>query len=184
MLAPIHPKLLDREAYLALEQASGERHEYVEGHVYAMVGGTQAHNIVCGNLYAAIHAARGGCRVFQQGMKLRVQTAGDEIFFYPDVMAVCDPADDAPGWVERPVFIAEVLSPSTGHNDWGIKLVTYRTIPSLREYAVVDAAAAQVTVYRRANDWRPEEIDMTVGTALTTFDARLDVETLYAGVAL
>jgi Uma2 family endonuclease len=182
-IAPVHPRLLDREGYLALEAATGERHELIEGHAYAMVGGTEAHNLVAMNLSGALFAVRGGCRVFQQGMKLRVATKDAESFFYPDVMAVCDPADRDPRWKERPVFLAEVLSPSTEHNDWGVKLFAYRAIPSLEEYLVVDARAAAATLYRKAHGWRGEELDLDAAPHLSTFDLRLDFETLYAGVA-
>ncbi len=181
-LAPIHPKLLDREAYLALEVESGTRHEYVEGYVYAMVGASQAHNLIAMNLAGALHAKRGPCRVFQQGMKLRVAADLSESFFYPDVMVCCDPDDDAPGWVERPRFLAEVLSPSTGQADFGLKLVTYRAIPSLEAYAVINTAAAEVTLYAKRRAWRAQELDMWTGTDLPGFGIRLDFDTLYTGV--
>ncbi|MGF1503003.1 MAG: Uma2 family endonuclease [Paracoccaceae bacterium] len=181
-LAPIHPKVLDREAYLALEQDMGERHEFVEGHAYAMVGASEAHNLIAMNLAAALHAARGPCRVFQQGMKLRIETAADEMFFYPDVMLCCDPADTLPLWKERPRFLAEVLSPSTAHNDFGLKLMSYRTIPSLEAYAVINTVAAEVTLYRREAAWRAEELDMWQGADLPAFGIRLDFDTLYTGV--
>lgn len=181
--ASIHPRLIEREDYLALERENDTRYELIEGHAYAMVGGTEAHNIVCGNLFAALHAVRGSCRVFQQAMKLRVATDISESFFYPDVMLCCDPADAEPLWKERPRFLAEVLSPSTEHTDWGIKLVSYRTIPSLEAYAVINSVAAEVTLYAKSAGWRGQEIDMNHGADLPGFGIRLDFETLYTGVA-
>jgi Uma2 family endonuclease len=182
-LATIHP--LTRSEYLALEQETGLRHEMVEGVAYAMVGGTAAHNIVAMNLAAAVHRGKGtGCHVFQQGMKLRVATDIDETFFYPDVMLCCDPADDHHLWRELPSFIGEVLSPSTAHTDFGAKLLLYRSIASLREYAVLGAEAAEVTLYRRSAGWKPLTVDLDASAELESAPVRLDFKTLYDGVTV
>lgn len=174
---------LTREEYFALEQSTGERHEMIEGVGYAMVGGAAAHNIVAMNLAALVHGAKGsGCHVFQQGMKLRVATDLDETFFYPDVMLCCDPADSHPLFRERPAFIAEVLSPSTEQNDWGVKQILYRSIESLQEYLVLGASAAEVTIYRRSAGWRPLEVDLDAGITLESCPVRLDFNMLYDGV--
>lgn len=82
---------LSPEDYLEGEKQSEFRHEYVAGYVYAMTGASEAHNLIAGNLHAALHAhLRGGsCRVFINDMKVRVADA----FYYPDLMVCCDPAD-------------------------------------------------------------------------------------------
>jgi Uma2 family endonuclease len=173
---------LSREEYFALEQRSGVRHEMVEGVAYAMVGGTDAHNLIAMNLSAALHAARGDCQVFQQGMKLRIETQFSESFYYPDVMVCCEPSDRNRLWRERPVLIAEVLSPSTAHTDYGAKLLLYRSIPSLKEYLLIAAEAAEVTIYRRSAGFKPAAVDLDGGLALESSPVRVDFATLYAGV--
>ncbi len=155
----------------------------VEGVAYAMVGGTDAHNIVAMNLAAAVHGAKSaGCSVFQQGMRLRVSTEIDETWFYPDVMLCCDAADSHRLWRERPVFVGEILSPSTAHLDFGAKLLLYRSISSMREYAVLGAEAAELTLYRRSVGWKPLTVDLDTGIELESVPVLLDFTTLYDGV--
>ncbi len=173
----------DWDDYLALEARTGERHELVEGVAYAMVGGTEAHNLVAMNLAAALHGVRGPCRVFQQGMKLRIRTATADNFFYPDVMLCCDPADDAPGWKERPRLIAEVLSPSTERVDLGEKLLRYQAIPGLVEYLAIQSVRAEAFVFRAGDGWRRRAADLDAGLALESADLALDFDLLYAGVS-
>ena len=83
-----YPGPMTLEEYLRVEEASPERHEYVRGELYAMVGGTARHNWIAGRIYAALHRAAGSgpCRVFIGDVKLRVP---DERIYYPDVMAIC-----------------------------------------------------------------------------------------------
>ncbi len=168
--------------YVALEERTGLRHELVEGVAYAMVGGTERHNLVAMNLAAALHAVRGSCRVFQQAMRLRIASERAETFLYPDVMLCCDPADDAPLWKERPSLVAEVLSPSTERIDQGEKLLRYQSIPSLREYLVAHATRAEAHLHRAADGWRATPVDLDAGTRLESADLRIDFATLYAGV--
>ncbi|HEU0221236.1 MAG TPA: Uma2 family endonuclease [Paracoccaceae bacterium] len=180
-LSDLHP--LTREQYFALEERTQERHEMIEGVAYAMVGGTDSHSLVAMNLSALLHRAKSPpCQVFQQGVKLRIATDISETFFYPDVMLCCDPTGNNRRWRERPAFIAEVLSPATEQNDFGAKLLLYRSIPSLREYAVIGAAAAELTMYRRSAGWKPFAADLDAGIALETAPVRLDFAALYDGV--
>jgi Uma2 family endonuclease len=192
----LHP--LTRDEYLGLEQRTGTRHEYMEGVAYAMVGGTDAHNLIAMNLAAALHARRGDCEVFQQGMKLRIETEVSEAFYYPDVMVCCDRSDrqslwrERPSllaevrqslWRERPSLLAEVLSPSTENNDWGVKLILYRSIPSLSEYLAIRASAAEATIYRRGAGWKAAAVDLDRGLDLESLRLRIDFATLYDGVS-
>src|SRR5262245_54459533 len=103
--------------YLEMEERSPIRHEYVDGWLYAMSGATCQHNLLIGNLYFHARQARPtqGCRIFTQEVKLRV--AAGNSFFYPDVVASCEPADGANNYIERPCFVIEVLSPSTASMD-------------------------------------------------------------------
>src|SRR5262245_20473906 len=80
------------EQYLQLERSSDVRHEYVDGVVYALAGGTQAHSVIAANVIAALHfAVRGGpCRVYSSDMKVLVAPTR---FFYPDVSVGCEGAD-------------------------------------------------------------------------------------------
>ena len=84
--------------YLLWEEAQEERHEYLNGEVVAMAGASENHEIVAGNVFAEIlmHLRGKGCRVFKGDMKLRFQAGSVDLSYYPDVMVVCDPADEHP----------------------------------------------------------------------------------------
>ncbi len=144
------------EEYFALEESSEVRHEYFNGEVFAMVGASIAHNLVKGNLVAALRpgARQGGCRVFDENVRLAVQ----ENFYYnyPDVMVSCDPADSRdPYLIRQPVLIAEILSPSTAEYDRTEKFAQYQKLPSLRHYLLVSQTAWVVEWFRRdaAGQW-------------------------------
>jgi len=146
----------DAEAYLAWEEQQAEKHEYLRGEVFAMVGARREHVVVSGNLYAAFkQRLRGGsCQAYVSDLKLRVDAV--DAFFYPDVMVSCDPRDHrADRFLEHPVLIVEVLSDSTAAFDRGDKFAAYRTLPSLQEYMLVDVPSRRVESFRRgaAGDW-------------------------------
>lgn len=142
--------------YLAWEEHQTEKHEYVRGEVFAMVGARREHVVVALNLASALkQRLRGGpCQAYVSDLKLRVEAA--DAFFYPDVMVSCDPRDHAASlFLSHPTLIVEVLSESTAAYDRGDKFAAYRTLPSLQEYVVVDVQARRLETFRRAphGDW-------------------------------
>ena len=151
-------QLLSPEDYLAGELLGEERHEYIAGVVHAMAGASSVHNAITYNLGGSLynHLRGRDCRGFGSDMKLRLNFGADAVFYYPDVMVVCDPADDATYYRERPVLIIEVLSPETARVDQREKFLAYRTLPSLEVYVLVDQSRCHVTVYRRATAWKTE----------------------------
>ncbi|RLA18073.1 MAG: Uma2 family endonuclease, partial [Gammaproteobacteria bacterium] len=78
--------------YLEGELVSEVKHEYINGDVYAMAGAKRAHNIVSGNIFAAIHNHLKGtiCGVFASDMKVAIQTDRDDYFYYPDLHVSCE----------------------------------------------------------------------------------------------
>jgi len=174
------------DEYLVGERESDVRHEYVGGTVYAMSGASEAHNLIAGNLFAALHThLRGGpCRVFMSDMKVRLSIARDDVFYYPDLLVSCDPADADPYFKARPKVIVEVLSASTERVDRREKFLGYQRIPSLEEYVLVDQARVQITVFRRSTDWDPEILEERGAFALRALDFEMTAEALYEGVAI
>ncbi|BCX87899.1 hypothetical protein MIN45_P0266 [Methylomarinovum tepidoasis] len=147
---------LTAEEYLDFEQKSFEiKHEYLAGEIWAMVGGTDRHNIVALNLASFLKAKLRGtpCRTFMADMKLRIDAA--DAFFYPDVFVTCDRRDrDERLYKRHPLFVAEVVSPSTELFDRGRKFHCYRQSPDLQEYWLIDPNRIAVDVYRRfGDDW-------------------------------
>src|SRR5205807_1050685 len=103
------------------------RHEYVAGQIFAMAGTTDAHNLICGNLYAAMHGhLRGGpCKLFMADVKARLFVEGEHFFYYPDLMVTCDRRDTEPLYKSFPKLIIEVLSDSTERLDRSEKFWNY-----------------------------------------------------------
>ena len=144
--------------YLHGEEESPIRHEYIAGLVYAMAGGSDRHNLIVGNLHAALRpvARAKRCQLFFSDVKLRLRMAGEEIFYYPDLMVVCDPHDREPLYREFPTIVIEVLSEATERIDRHEKFRNYTQLQSLQEYVLIAQAQMEVTVFRRANSWQPQ----------------------------
>lgn len=175
--------------YLASEDASALRHEYVGGRVYAMTGGSMRHNRIAGNLYARLLASLDGtpCQVFINDMKLHVQAA--DSVYYPDLLVACGGGGVAGGAkiVHDASFIAEVLSESTAEIDRREKLVAYQKLPSLRGYWIVSQDEQRVEAHQRAADGRWTATAYTAGDTLPEVlpgAGALALGALYAGTDL
>jgi Uma2 family endonuclease len=139
------------DTFLAWEDEQKDRHEFVRGGVFAMVGARRVHNQVVGNVFAVLKGQLRGtpCRPFLETAK--VLTAGDDLL-YPDLFVTCDAADLRTDQVFRaPTLILEVLSPTTQAYDRGLKFMLYRSITSLREYVLVDPDTREVELFRRGD---------------------------------
>lgn len=171
--------------YLAGEQASEVRHEYLGGTVYAMAGGTKAHNLIAGNLFTALRSrVRGGpCQVFMADVKLRLEVAREEIFYYPDVVVACDPRDTDRLFIRYPKVLVEVLSPDTERIDRREKFLNYTQIETLEEYVLVAQDKMEVTIFRRADHWQPEVLRKPEQTLrLGSIEFSLPLSAVYEGV--
>lgn len=149
--------------FLEWEAAQPDRWELIAGGPRAMVGGSVAHNLVSGNLFACLRAAlreRGGdCLAYLDGLK--VVTPSEEVL-YPDVMVACGPRDPLATQILDPLLVAEVLSPTTEAQDRSRKWFAYQTIPSLRHYLLLAQDRPSVEVFSRAGEgeaWRYERLD-------------------------
>ena len=145
------------EEYFAWEEQQLERHEYIDGEVYAMSGGTIAHGEVAGNFLALLKAyLRGsGCKTLNSDC--RVSIVGATKYVYPDISVTCDDRDKTTAqYVTYPCLIVEVLSPSTEAYDRGNKFKMYRRNPSLQEYVLVSVDAIEIELFRKTEtgDWR------------------------------
>lgn len=154
------PPFLTVEAYLATEEASAVKREYLAGVIYAMAGASEAHNTIETNLAVLLHRHLRGqrCQSFGSNMQVRLQDAGGTYFYYPDAMIACDPSDTGHGWRERPTALFEILSESTRATDEREKRLAYFNIAGLEAYVRIEQDRAEVTMERRAPDggWRAE----------------------------
>ena len=150
--------LISEQDYLAGEQLSEVRHEYVAGVVYAMAGASDKHNFISHNIGGMLYLHFRGktCEPFGSDMKLRMEFGSGTVFYYPDAMVCCDSTDDATYFRERPVLIVEILSPKTARVDQREKLLAYQTLPSLEVYVMIDQDQCRLIIHRRANHWQSE----------------------------
>lgn len=148
-------RLYSFDEYDEVESVSDLRHEFVEGLIRAMAGGTARHNELSGALYAALRepARAGGCRAHVEGRRLDIGGTAEQPLrrYYPDVMVVC--SDDHDSTSDRePCFVAEVLSDSTAVIDQVEKYTAYTNLASLLAYALVSPSERRVVVHRRVGD--------------------------------
>lgn len=156
-LLPENP-LISEQEYLSGELVSEVRHEYLAGVVHAMAGASDKHNFISHNLAGLLYNQFRGksCAPFGSDMKLRMEFGSGTVFYYPDAMVCCDPADNATYYRERPVLIVEILSPKTARVDQREKLLAYQTLPSLEVYVMIDQDQCRLIIHRRTNHWQAE----------------------------
>jgi Uma2 family endonuclease len=172
------------EEYLAYEADCGLKHEFDNGEIFAMAGGSPRHNALALRVGTALDNARKpGCCAFQSDQKIRILATGRAT--YPDASVVCGPIERDPGDLSRntitnPVLVVEVLSSSTEEEDRGNKWHDYQRVPSLQEYVLVSQATARVERFRRLPSGQWEYAETTSGTMELVTGAVLDLERLYA----
>lgn len=184
MTSSVSEPRLSYASYLEAEARSEVRHEYLDGRVWAMAGGTPEHGALAMAVARDLGAALidRPCRVFSSDVRLRVRATG--LATYPDLSVVCealetDPED--PDAIVNPVLLIEVLSDSTEAYDRGEKSAHYRRIPSLREYVLLSQHESHVEVYRRNEEQRWELYEHWAGdsVALASVGCELSVDALY-----
>jgi Uma2 family endonuclease len=170
--------------YLALEMASNIKHEYLDGQIYAMAGGSLRHAAlqaaVTGLLFPQLRAGR--CRA--RGADLRVRVLATGLATYPDVTIICGPPEVDPedkNSVTNPTVLVEVLSPSTEGYDRGEKFAHCKRIPTLRQYVLVSQEVHRVEVWTGGAEGDWTSVVSTDGEVsdLGSIGARLDVRELY-----
>ena len=147
---PLAQPRFDIPAFIAWEAEQPNKHEFIAGEVFAMVGARQAHVLVSLALAARFreHLRGTRCRAYTSDMKLEV-TAADAVF-YPDAMVSCDEADrQRPLAIQAPCLVVEVLSEGTAAFDRGAKFAAYRQLPALQEYLLVDIDRRRLELFRR-----------------------------------
>ncbi len=143
------------EDYLGVEEASAVRHEFLNGDIFAMAGGTPEHAALSAAVVVVLGAAlRGGpCRTYSSDLRVRVSATG--LATYPDAAVICGPASHdpmSPTHVTNPSVLIEVLSTSTADYDRGEKREHYQRIDALREYVLIEQVQRVVEVFARSAD--------------------------------
>jgi Uma2 family endonuclease len=170
--------------YLVVEEMSGVKHEYLDGEIYAMAGGSVLHAALSGTVIGMLHRQLSGrCNVHTSDLRIRVLATG--LASYPDVTVVCGPVETDPeneDTVVTPTLIVEVLSPTTIAYDLGRKFDHYAQIPSLQAVVYVWQDQPRLEVRERAGDvWRTSVTERQGTAVISSLDCRLDLATLYDG---
>ncbi len=151
MTALKKPDFITVSEYLAGEEVSDTKHEYLDGTVHAMAGATIQHNNIAGNCFGQLYGQLRGkpCQPYNSDTKVRIEFPDRTRFYYPDAMVVCQSNPDTDHFQNQPVVIIEVLSDSTRRTDIGEKCHAYLTIPSLKVLLFVEPDSPSVTLHRR-----------------------------------
>ena len=178
--------LISREDYLKLEEVSPEKHEFYQGQVFAMAGGTFQHARIGLNVTTELAVRLRGkpCQPMNSDMRI---TTPSGLNTYPDASVYCGQPEltDSNKTLLNPVLIVEVLSPSTRSYDRGDKFHHYRSIPSLRDYLLIDSETVLVEHYQRvgAYEWNLHEYrQLTDILNLDSIKESLVVSVFYEGV--
>jgi Uma2 family endonuclease len=178
------PLFMTWEEYLAFEEKSPLRHEYVNGTVYAMSGASLAHNQIAQELVAAFrsHLRGSPCKPYFLDVKLEIRTGRDKIMYYPDAMVSCRPEDRTDQIVRNPKLVVEILSKSTQHIDRREKAMTYQRVDSIEEYVLIAQKEPRIIVHRRVDDWRPVLYSvMEAQVEFRSIGLRMAVAQIYEG---
>lgn len=177
---------LSVEDYLRAEASSEIKHEYVGGLTHAMTGTSVAHNLIALNIAVALksYLREGPCQVFVSDVKVRLNVAAQDVFYYPDVFVSCR-HDERENYYRRfPNTVIEVLSEATERTDRREKFLAYQTIESLQEYVLVAQGERHVTVFRRDNGWRAEDLSADAILTLPSLRFTMTLVDVYEGVTL
>lgn len=170
--------------YIRFERTSNVKHEYLQGHIYAMAGGTPEHAALAAAVSGMLFAQLRGqpCRPYSSDLRVR---AG-KLVTYPDVTIICgavmgDPEDA--NTALNPTVVVEVTSPTTETYDRGEKLAYYKTIVTLQGIVFVSHAEPRLEEWRRVGaEWTQNEARSGEAIALPSVGCTLPVDDVYASV--
>ena len=187
MAEPVLRTEMTEVEYLTFERGSPEKHEYVDGEVFAMSGGTGDHAAIAANLMGELRNQLfgRGCRVLTSDMRIKIPGAGR--YVYPDASVVCTPpeyTDETLDTLINPQVVVEVLSESSEAYDRGEKFEAYQTIPSLTSYVLASQTKARLEVFTRQDDggWLLRSYGPGEHAVLTSIECSIDVDRVYTDV--
>jgi Uma2 family endonuclease len=181
------PTIMTAQEYLEFEEKSSERHEFVDGIVYEMLGESLENNEIAGNIYTALrsHAQKQKCRVAFEGVKLWIPALNR--YYYPDVMVLCDERDTSlkrSKIFEHPCFLVEVVSPTTAATDRREKLQAYRMIASLQGYLIVDPEQNFLEYFQRIRGGWQTSRHVDGSIKIPSLKCSLSLESIFENINL
>ena len=172
------------EEYRRFEEATDAKHEYLDGQILAMAGGTPEHAALATALIGLLERQLAGrpCYPFSSDLRVRVRATG--LATYPDVTVICGDLErhpDDPNAAVNPTALVEVLSGSTEAYDRGEKFAHYQRIPSLREYLLVSHRERRIERRWRqgADDWERQSAGRGEVLHVSALGVDLQVDAVY-----
>ncbi|MBD2328966.1 Uma2 family endonuclease [Alkalinema sp. FACHB-956] len=175
------------EEYFAWEEKQLEKHELIDGQVYAMTGGSINHGRIAIKLTALFdsHLTNSACIVGNSDIKVNILNANN--YTYPDASVTCDDRDKTTTqYITYPCLIVEVLSPSTEAYDRGGKFRLYRQNPMLIDYVLVSSTSIEIDLYHKneAGDWVITNYQAGDTIELKSINLSFAIEQIYRGLTL
>lgn len=173
------------EEYLRLEENSLEKHEYFQGEIFSMAGGTPRHNLLVANVTTELNLGLRGkdCAAYSSDIRILVRSSG--LYTYADVSVVCGELEMAPDrndTITNPILIGEVLSPSTEKYDRSQKFELYRGLDSLQTYLLIDQSRAYVELHTKSasDKWVMQTFNnLSQSVTIASLDLAIPLANLY-----
>jgi Uma2 family endonuclease len=178
---------LTSEEYFAWEEKQLEKHEYIDGEVYAISGGSKNHSLISVRFITLFsnHLEESGCETGNSDLKVNIVDTND--YTYPDVSVTCDDRDKTTTqYITYPCLIVEVLSNSTEAYDRGGKFRLYRNNPVLQDYLLVSSTRIEMDLYRKndAGEWIIINYQEGDTVELKSIHLSFPIEQVYRGLVL
>jgi Uma2 family endonuclease len=181
-----HLPRLTPEEYFIWEEQQEIKHEYFDGEVFAMSGGTVNHGRISGRIFSLIDDRlneSNKCIALNSDVKIKIQAS--EKYVYPDASVTCDERDlQTTQFISYPSLIVEVLSPSTEAYNRGKKFKLYQRSTSLIEYVLVSAEEIEIEVFRKNDRDKWEVTNYVDGDTveLESIGLTFAIERVYRGI--
>ncbi len=175
------------EEYFAWEEQQLERHELIDGEVYAMTGGTVNHSQIAVKFISLLdnHLRGSGCKTLNSDCRVNIVESNN--YTYPDLSVTCDDRDKTTTkYITYPCLIIEVLSFSTEAYDRGGKFRMYRQNPILQDYVLVSSEQIEIDLYHKTETGSWEIINYQAGDTieLKSVNLSFSIERIYEGISL
>ena len=183
-------KIISIKEYLAFEETSQVRHEFYNGKIIEMPGGSPTHSRLIGRmshvLISVLEKKDKELVVYTADLKIGIPNANTIV--YPDVLVVCEKVELMKGRkdvVINPLLVVEILSPSTEHHDRNDKFMLYKQIPSLKEYVLVKQERPHINTFFRdkPNTWIDTvEENLEKFIYFASIDCEISLAQVYKGI--
>ncbi len=180
------PQLTPQE-YFAWEEKQINKHEYIEGKVYAMSGGSVNHGRIAIRFTSLFESHLDGSLCIVGNSDIKVKTAKSQNYTYTDVSVTCDDRDKTTTqYITYPSLIVEVLSPSTEAYDRGGKFRLYRENPILQDYLLVSSTSIEIDLYHKKDNGEWIIINYKEGDTieLKSINLSFAIDQIYRGLVL